>query len=84
MQTPLHYAARSPFPESAQLLMETGADVGALDRQPDRRLCTSPLPVRVLSWSNLSSRGGAMLRLTDKYGETPLHIAAGFGSVGLH
>jgi ankyrin repeat protein len=75
-RTPLHIAALKDSNDEAKSLLAEGADVNAKEASDGR----TPLHIAALNGSKdvagLLLAKGAEVNAKDKYGETPLHLAA--------
>jgi len=79
-QTPLHWASKSGHLETAQLLLEKGADVNAIDRTIRTPLHWASQNGH-LETAQLLLEKGANVNTADKAGLTPLHLASQNGHV---
>ena len=74
-RTPLHWAARNNASETAEVLLDHGADVQATNKYGDTPL-HSAVRKDASETAEVLLDHGVDVQATDKYGDTPLHLAA--------
>jgi ankyrin repeat protein len=75
-QTPLHLASRWGLSDVVASLLKLGADVDAQDNDKMTPLLCASGPFRSIAAAQVLLKHGANVRLRNKNGQTPLHVAS--------